>query len=126
LSQPMRLLGDDGDVAAMECLQMELGEPDESGRARPIPIEGSEFTLPTDLVIIAIGARVSPLVPIAVPGIELDEGGHVIVNPDTLETSIPGVFGGGDLIPGEETIVRAMGDGRRAAQSIHKYLIDRE
>ncbi len=126
LSQPMRLLGDDGDVAAMECLQMELGEPDESGRARPIPIEGSEFTLPTDLVIIAIGARVSPLVPIAVPGIELGEGGHVIVNPDTLETSIPGVFGGGDLIPGEETIVRAMGDGRRAAQSIHKYLIDRE
>lgn len=122
LTLPVRLLDDDGDVAAMECLRMELGEPDESGRRRPIPIAGSEFTLHTDLVVIAIGARVSPLVPIAVPGIELDDRGHVIVNPDTLATSIPGIFAGGDLVPGEETVVRGMGDGRRAAQSIHQYL----
>lgn len=126
LTLPVRLLGDDGDVAAMECLRMELGEPDASGRRRPVPLEGSEFTIPTDLVVIAIGARVSPLVAIAVPEIELDESGHVIVNPDTLETSIPGIFAGGDLIPGEETIVRAMGDGRRTAQSIHRYLAERE
>ena len=126
LTLPVRLLGDDGDVAAMECLRMELGEPDASGRRRPVPIEGSEFTIPTDLVVIAIGARISPLVPIAVPGIQLDEGGHVVVNPETLETSVPGIFAGGDLVAGEETIVRAMRDCRRAAQSIHQYLTQRQ
>ncbi len=126
LTQPIKFIGEDGDVVGMECIRMELGEPDASGRPRPVPMADSEFTIDTDLVVIAIGARVSPLVPIAVPGIELDESGHVIVNPETLESSVPGIFAGGDLIPGEETVVRGMGNGRQAAQSIHQYLIGRD
>ena len=122
LTQPLRLLDEDADVAAMECLQMQLGEPDASGRRRPVPIEASEFTIPTDLVIIAIGARVSPLVPVAVPGIKLEDSGHVVVNPQTLATSVAGIFAGGDLTGGEETIVHAMGDGRIAAQAMNQYL----
>ena len=109
-------------MTAVECLRMELGEPDESGRRRPIPLAGSEFTVETDQAIVAVGARVNPSARLIVPGMEQDEKGHIIVNPETLMTSIPGVFAGGDVVGGEETVIEALSHGRRAAAAIDKYL----
>ncbi len=122
LVAPTRFLADEGRLAGVECLRMELGEPDESGRRRPVPIPGSEFTVETDQAIVAVGARVNPSARLIVPGMEQDEKGHIIVNPETLMTSIPGVFAGGDVVVGEETVIRALGDGRRAAAAIDEYL----
>jgi len=122
LVSPERFVARDGRLAAVECLRMELGEPDESGRRRPVPIPGSEFTVETDQAIVAIGAQVNPSARLIVPGMEQDGKGHIIVDPETLMTSIPGVFAGGDVVVGEETVIRALSDGRRAAAAIDKYL----
>ena len=123
LVSPVRFVADDeGSLAAAECIRMELGEPDESGRRRPIPIPGSEFTVETDQAIVAVGARVNPSARLIVPGMEQDGKGHIIVDPDTLMSSVPGVFAGGDVVVGEETVIRALGDGRRAAKAIDEYL----
>ena len=122
LVAPTRFLADEGRLAAVECLRMKLGEPDESGRRRPVPIEGSEFTVETDQAIVAVGARVNPSARLIVPGMEQDEKGHIIVNPETLMTSIPGVFAGGDVVGGEETVIEALSHGRRAARAIDEYL----
>lgn len=126
LVSPLRLIGEAGRVTAMECIRNELGEPDDSGRRLPVPVEGSEFILETDQVIVAIGARISPLAKLVVPGLEQDAKGHLVVDPESLQTSMAGVFAGGDIIAGEETIIRGMGDGRRVAAAIHKYLAGRE
>ncbi len=122
LVAPTRFLGTDGRLAAVECLRMELGEPDESGRRRPIPLEGSDFTVETDQAIIAIGARVNPSARLIVPGMNQDERGHIIVDPETLMTSVEGVFAGGDVVLGDETVIRALSDGRSAAKAIDDYL----
>jgi len=122
LVAPTRFLGEEGHLTAVECLRMELGEPDESGRRRPIPLPGSEFIVATDQAIIAIGARVNPSARLVMPGMEQDDGGHIIVDRETLMTNIPGVFSGGDVVAGEETVIRALSDGRKAAQAIDNYL----
>jgi len=123
LVSPVRFLADDdGSLAAVECLRMELGEPDESGRRRPVPIPGSEFTMETDQTIVAVGARVNPSARLVLPDMEQDRRGHIIVDPETLATNVPGVFAGGDVVVGEETVIRALGDGRRAAAAIDNYL----
>ena len=123
LTNPVRYIGDDkGRLKAMECLKMELGEPDESGRRRPIPIEGSEFTLETDLVIVAVGSGANPLLTQSTPDMKLNKWGYIIADPETGKTTKKGVWAGGDIVTGAATVILAMGAGRKAADSIHKYL----
>ncbi|MBD3189196.1 MAG: NADPH-dependent glutamate synthase [Candidatus Heimdallarchaeota archaeon] len=124
LSSPLGIIGDEnGKVVGIECQECELGEPDESGRCRPLPIEGACFDIEIDTLIIAIGQRPNPLVPNFTADLETESWGGVIVDPETQETSIPGVFAGGDLVTGAATVILAMGAGRDAAKSMHKYLM---
>jgi len=123
LTLPVRLVGDEtGWIKEMECLEMELGEPDESGRRRPVPIKGSNFLMPIDAVVIAIGNSPNPLVPMTTPGLEINKKGGIVTSPDTALTSKPKVWAGGDVVRGAATVISAMGDGRIAAAAIHKYL----
>ncbi|HEY4669581.1 MAG TPA: NADPH-dependent glutamate synthase [Tepidiformaceae bacterium] len=122
LTLPTRIVGDDnGNVTAVECQRMELGEPDESGRRRPIPVKGSEFMLPADTVAIAIGYGADPLVPQTTSGLKSDRKALIQVDP-AGRTSRPGVFAGGDNVNGADLVVTALADGRRAADSINAYL----
>ena len=122
LTAPVEVLGnEDGWVKGMTCIRMELGEPDASGRRRPIPIEGSEFIIDCDLVVVAVGTSSNPLVTQTTPGLEVNKWGYIETD-DNLMTSIPGVFAGGDIIRGAATVILAMGDGKKAAQSINAYL----
>jgi len=122
LTQPIRLIGrDDGWVRAVECIKMRLGEPDASGRPRPIPIEGSNFVIECDLFVEALGTRANPLLTSACPDIELDEKGYIKVDENGM-TSKPGVFAGGDIVRGAATVILAMGDGKKAAEAIDTYL----
>ena len=124
LTQPVKFLGDErGYVKAMECIKMELGEPDSSGRRRPRPIKGSNFTLDLDTAIIAIGQRPNPLLSKATKDLKTNDNGTVKVDKE-LMTSIPGVFAGGDIITGSDTVIAAMGAGKKAALSIHHFLRD--
>ena len=123
LTLPVRFLPDaERRVRALECLRMELGEPDASGRPRPVPIPGSKFELEANLVVIALGTNPNPLVPQTTPGIEIDGHGCIVVDPETGRTSRPGVYAGGDISTGAATVILAMGAGRRAASAIHGYL----
>jgi glutamate synthase (NADPH) small chain len=123
LTTPIRYFGDEyGRVRAMECQKMELGEPDASGRRRPVPIEGSEYTIDVDLVVCAIGQSPNPLIPQTTPGLKMGKWGNVEVDWTTMATSIPGVYAGGDIIRGGATVILAMGDARIAAAEIDKYL----
>jgi glutamate synthase (NADPH) small chain len=123
LTLPKRFLaGEDGRVRALECVRMELGEPDASGRPRPAEVAGSEFELEANLVVIALGTNPNPLVPQTTPGIETDAHGCVVADPETGATSRPGVYAGGDIATGAATVILAMGAGRRAANAIHHYL----
>jgi glutamate synthase (NADPH/NADH) small chain len=122
LSNPIRLIGQGGWVTAMECVQMELGEPGPDGRRRVSPIEGSEFTLPCDGVIIAVGQSPNPILVDSFPELTTTEKGTVKVDPETNGTNIPGVFAGGDIITGGATVIQAMGDGKKAARGIDAYL----
>ncbi len=127
LTNPKRYIGDDkGWVVGMECLRMELGEPDDSGRRRPVPIEGSEFVLDVDTVVVAIGTRANPLVQSTTPGLELDKRGYIEADEETGKTSREGVFAGGDIVTGSATVILAMGAGRKAARAIHEYLMDKK
>ena len=122
LSNIERIVGDEkGAVKAIECLRYELGEPDASGRRSPVPIQGSEYTLPMDAVIIAIGNASNPLIPQTTDGLEIDRKGHIVVDANQA-TSIPGVYAGGDIVLGAATVILAMGEGRRAAKAINDYL----
>ncbi|MBN2455367.1 MAG: NADPH-dependent glutamate synthase [Sedimentisphaerales bacterium] len=122
LASPKRIIGDlDYHVTAIECLRFELGEPDESGRRRPIPIEGSEFRMDVDTVIIAIGNAANPLIQQTTPGLEFNKWGNIIVD-ENCRTSLEGVYAGGDIVLGAATVILAMGQGRTAAAAINEYL----
>ncbi len=122
LALPTRVLGDDkGWVKQIECIHMRLGEPDETGRRRPVPIEGSEFTFNADTVIVAIGASPNPLISQTTPELETDEEGCIRVN-EFGETSKEGVYAGGDIATGAATVIEAIGSGLKAAQAIDLYL----
>jgi glutamate synthase (NADPH/NADH) small chain len=123
LRNPVRILGDEqGRVKAVECIKMELGEPDASGRRRPVPIEGSEFIIECDTVIPALGNRPNPLIPMTTPNLKTTRWGTLEADPDTLETTMKGVFAGGDIVTGAATVISAMGAGKTAAASIHEYV----
>jgi glutamate synthase (NADPH/NADH) small chain len=123
LTTPIRYIGDEkGRLKAMECLRMELGEPDESGRRRPVPVSGSEFTTDIDLAVVAVGQSPNPLIPMTTPGIKTGKWGNIEVDWATLATNLEGVYAGGDIIRGGSTVILAMGDGRTAAAGIDKYL----
>jgi glutamate synthase (NADPH/NADH) small chain len=123
LTAPTKFIGDEnGRLIGMEGLKMELGEPDDSGRRRPVPIEGSEFELECDLAIIAVGAGANPLLAKTTEGLDLNKWGYIVTEPETGKTSKRGVWAGGDIVTGSATVILAMGAGREAANSIHKYL----
>ncbi|MBN2206584.1 MAG: FAD-dependent oxidoreductase, partial [Candidatus Aminicenantes bacterium] len=123
LTVPVRYLADDaGRVRAMDGMRMALGEPDASGRRRPVPVEGSEFRTEVDLVVVAVGQSPNPLLPASTPGLALGKWGNIEVRPETLATSLEGVYAGGDIVRGGATVILAMGDGRLAAEQIDKYL----
>jgi glutamate synthase (NADPH/NADH) small chain len=122
LSNPVEILGDDkGHVTGVKCIKMQLGEPDASGRRRPEPIEGSEFVIDCDYVIIAIGTRLNKLIIDNTKGIEPTERGGIAVDENGM-TSRPGIFAGGDAVTGAATVIKAMGAGKVAAAGIDKYI----
>ncbi|MFU0783291.1 MAG: NADPH-dependent glutamate synthase [Thermoanaerobacterium thermosaccharolyticum] len=126
LTNPVRVIGDEsGNVKGIECVNMVLGEPDQSGRRRPIEEKGSEHVIEVDTVIIAIGQSPNPLITSTTEGLEKQKWGGIIVNEDTLETSRKGVFAGGDAVTGAATVILAMGAGKKAAASIHKFLSEK-
>ena len=126
LTLPLEILGnEDGWVCGMRCQRMELGEPDESGRRRPVPLPGSEFGLEVDMVVVAIGTGANPLIPSTTPDLKINKWGYIEADPETGATSKPGVYAGGDIVTGSATVILAMGAGRKAANAIHKYLMDK-
>jgi len=122
LTQPIEVVSENGHIAGVRCIRMRLGEPDESGRRRPIPVEGSEFVIETDALIAAVAQ--APEISFLKPdhGLDISRQGTFVVNPRTLETSRPGVFAGGDSARGPGALIQAIADGRRAALSIDRYL----
>ena len=123
LNNPVKIIGDEnGRVKAMECIEMELGEPDASGRRKPIAKEGSNFELPVDTVIMSIGTSPNPLIRSTTPGLDTNKRGCLVVNEDTMQTTREGVYAGGDAVTGAATVILAMGAGKQAAQSIDEYL----
>ncbi|MGN0698173.1 MAG: NADPH-dependent glutamate synthase [Ruminiclostridium sp.] len=123
LNNPVKILGDEnGRVRAMECIEMELGEPDASGRRKPIAKEGSNFELPVDTVIMSIGTSPNPLIRRTTPGLDTNKRGCLVVNEDTMQTTREGVYAGGDAVTGAATVILAMGAGKQAAKSIDEYL----
>jgi len=122
LTNPTRILGKDGWVSQMEVLKMELGEPDESGRRRPVPVKGSEYLIDVDTVVVAIGNNPNPLLPREIKGLNVEKWGGVVVDPATGQTSIPHIFAGGDIVSGAATVIEAMGAGKRAARAIDRYI----
>jgi glutamate synthase (NADPH/NADH) small chain len=123
LTQPVRFIaGADGRLSAVECLQCELGEPDDSGRRRPVPIQGSNFTVPATTAILALGYWPDPTIGETTPGLATRKWGLIEANPETGETSLPGIFAGGDAVSGPDLVVTAVRGGRRAAASIQRYL----
>jgi glutamate synthase (NADPH/NADH) small chain len=124
LTTPIRYLGnDEGWVKAMECVRMELGEPDASGRRRPIEIKGSNFIIPVETVVVAVGNSSNPLIPQTTPGLKTNKWGNIIVDEKTMMSSRPGLFAGGDIVTGGATVILAAGAGKVAARSIHKYVM---
>jgi len=123
LTAPTKFIGNEkGRVVGMEGLKMELGEPDDSGRRRPIAIKGSEFEMECDLAVIAVGANANPLLAQSTEGLKLNNWGYIVAEPETGKTTKKGVWAGGDIVTGSATVILAMGAGREAADSIHKYL----
>lgn len=125
LTNAKRILGDDyGCITHLECLRYQLGEPDTSGRARPVEIPGSEFNFAVDTVIVAIGNDANPLIQQTTPDIQANRWGNIEVDPDSNQTSMPHVYAGGDIVLGAATVILAMGEGRRAAAAINRQLAD--
>ncbi len=127
LTNPIEILGDsNGWVRGMRCIRMELGEPDESGRRRPIPVPGSEFEIEVDMVIMALGTRPNPIVFTDADQLQRTKHGTVVADPFTGKTTMPRVWAGGDIVTGAATVISAMGAGKRAAADIHSYLMNNE
>lgn len=123
LTNPVRFLGDEGGrLTGVECLRMELGEPDDSGRRRPVPVKGSEFTIDIDLAIIAIGNAPNPIVQKTATGLDTTKWGTIVADEETMKTTKKGVFAGGDVVSGAATVILAMGAGRKAALAMHDYI----
>ena len=123
LTNPTKIIGtDDGWVKAIECVRMELGEPDASGRRRPVPVQGSEHELDVQTVIIAIGQSPNPLIKSTTDDLKTHSWGGIIVDEETGATSKKGVFAGGDAVTGAATVILAMGAGKKAATAIDEYL----
>lgn len=122
LTNPVEFIGEDGWLKGVKLMKMELGEPDASGRRRPVPIKGSEYIMPIDVAIIAIGNGSNPIIQKTTPGLSFNKWGNIIVDEATLKTSKKGVFAGGDIVTGGATVILAMGAGRKAAASIDEYL----
>lgn len=126
LAAPTKFVGDEkGKVKAIELVAMELGEPDASGRRRPVPIEGSETLMEVDTVIVAIGRTPNPIIQNVTKGLEVTKHGTLVANPETGETTLQGVFTGGDIMTGEATVISAMGSGKNAAKTIHTHLLNK-
>jgi len=126
LTSPKRFIGNERRrVKAMECVRMRLGEPDDSGRRRPIPIEGSNFVMDVDIVVMAVGRTPNPIIKQTTEGLETTKWGGIVADEDG-KTSIEGVYAGGDIVTGESTVISAMGAGRRAAKAIHEFLKRKE
>ena len=122
LTAPLEVVGDENNwVRGLKCQKMELGEPDASGRRRPVPVAGSEYVIDCDVIVVAIGTRANPLLTATCPEMKLNPKGNIIVDENGM-TSIPGVFAGGDIVRGAATVILAMGDGKRAATAIDNYL----
>jgi glutamate synthase (NADPH/NADH) small chain len=123
LTNPVRIIGDEnGWVKQIECVKMELGEPDASGRRKPVEVKGSNFCIDVDVVVMALGTSPNPLIAMTTPGLEVNKHGCLIVNEATMETTRKGVYAGGDAVTGAATVILAMGAGKLAAKSIHEYL----
>ena len=123
LTNPLRFLGnEEAWVTEAECQRMELGEPDASGRRRPVPVKGSEFRLAVDMVVMSIGNGANPLVPATTPGLDTNKWGNILADQETGKTSKKGVFAGGDIVIGAATVILAMGAGRKAADAMHEYI----
>jgi glutamate synthase (NADPH/NADH) small chain len=123
LVAPLEVLGDENRwVTGLRCQRMELGEPDASGRRRPVPVPGSEFQIDCDMLVVAIGTRSNPLLTATAPELQVNEWGYIVTDEFGM-TSMPGVFAGGDIVRGAATVILAMGDGKRAAKSIDAYLL---
>jgi len=123
LTQPVEVIADSrGFVKGLRCIKMRLGEPDASGRRRPVPIENSELTLDVDTIIVAIGQRPNPLIGKSTPGLKTNKNGTIWIDQNTYMTSIKGVFAGGDIVTGADTVISAMGAGKKAAKAIDEYL----
>jgi glutamate synthase (NADPH/NADH) small chain len=125
LAAPTRFVGDDkGWVRQMECICMELGAPDESGRRRPVPVKGSEFVMDVDTVVVAIGRTPNPIIQRTTEGLEVTKWGTIVAD-ENGKTSLEGVYAGGDIVTGEATVISAMGAGKKAAKAIHEYLMNK-
>ena len=123
LNSPVEYYADEnGRVNRMRIQKMKLGEPDSSGRRRPVPVEGSEYNIDVDLVVVSVGVSPNPLIPNSMPELKITKLGTIEVNPDNLQSSIPEIFAGGDIVRGGATVILAMGDGRKAAAGLHDYI----
>ena len=123
LTNPIEFLGDEkGWLTGARCVRMELGEPDADGRRRPVAVKGSEYILPANVAIIGVGTTANPLIQSTTPDLKTNKWNYIVANEETMRTSKPGVFAGGDIVTGGATVILAMGAGRKAAASIHDYL----
>ena len=126
-TNPVRILGDrEGHVSGVECIRMDLCELDESGRKKPMPVPGSEFTIPADIVIIAVGTGANPLIAKSTKDLAVTKHRYIVADEDTGKTSRLGVYAGGDIVTGAATVISAMGTGRKAAKAIHDYIINKQ
>ena len=122
LANPVRFLGEHDELAGIECLEMKLGDRDDTGRRSPIPIEGTEFTIETNTAVIAVGNEAHPLIPRTTPDLQLNRWGNIVADRETGQTSKRGVFAGGDIVTGAATVIEAMGAGKRSARAIAAFL----
>ena len=124
LTNPVEYIGDEnGWVKGARCIRMELGEPDESGRRRPVPIKDSEFVIDVYMVVVSIGTMANPVIPATTPGLDTNRWGYIVTNEETGETSRKGVYAGGDIVTGSATVILAMGAAKKAARAIHEYVM---
>lgn len=123
LTNPVEIIGENGWVSGIKCIRMELGEKDESGRARPVPVKGSEFIIPTKAVIVAIGTNPNPIISSSTKDLEINKWGIICTSEKTQETSIPGIYCGGDAATGAATVIKAMGAGKNAAKHMAEFML---